>query len=81
MQPYLIACLELFNKLPSIESFGIDMLESDEDNGKQTCEHAIKHQQNQNQQLRSGLELSLMRDSIMQNHNRTTIHHWRKGKS
>ncbi|KAJ5190596.1 uncharacterized protein N7498_009581 [Penicillium cinerascens] len=34
----LIACLELFNKLPSIESFGIDVLESDEDNGKQTCE-------------------------------------------
>jgi hypothetical protein len=39
-QTDLIACLELFNKLPSIESFGIDVLESDEDNGKQTCEYA-----------------------------------------
>ncbi|CAG8056018.1 unnamed protein product [Penicillium olsonii] len=34
----LIACLELFNNLPSIESLGIDVLESNEDNGKQTCE-------------------------------------------
>ncbi|CAG8343347.1 unnamed protein product [Penicillium salamii] len=34
----LIACLELFNKLPSIESFEIDVLESDGDHGKQTCE-------------------------------------------
>lgn len=40
MQADLIACLELFNKLLSIESFGIDVLESDENNGKQTCEHA-----------------------------------------
>ena len=40
VQTDLIACLELFNKLPSIESFGIDVLESDEDNGKQTCEEA-----------------------------------------
>jgi hypothetical protein len=36
----LIACLELFNKLPSIESFGIDVFEPDYNNGKQTCEHA-----------------------------------------
>jgi hypothetical protein len=34
----LIACLELFNKLPSIESFGIDALEDDENNGKQMWE-------------------------------------------
>lgn len=40
MQTDLIACLELFNKLPSIESFGIDVLEPDGDNGKQTCEEA-----------------------------------------
>ncbi|KAJ5605008.1 hypothetical protein N7510_010162 [Penicillium lagena] len=42
-QTDLIACLELFNKLPSIESFGIDVLESDENNGKQTCEEASSH--------------------------------------
>lgn len=40
VQSDLIACLELFNKLPSIESFGIDAFEPDENNGKQTCEHA-----------------------------------------
>ncbi|KAJ5389901.1 uncharacterized protein N7496_000969 [Penicillium cataractarum] len=40
MQADLIACLELFNKLPSIESFGIDVFEPDENNGKQTCEQA-----------------------------------------
>ncbi|CEJ59452.1 hypothetical protein PMG11_08077 [Penicillium brasilianum] len=40
VQSDLIACLELFNKLPSIESFGIDAFEPDENNGKQTCEDA-----------------------------------------
>lgn len=34
----LIACLELFNKLPSIQSFGIDVFEPDNDNGLQICE-------------------------------------------
>ncbi|KAJ5771664.1 hypothetical protein N7520_002193 [Penicillium odoratum] len=39
-QTDLIACLELFNQLPSIDSIGIDALEWDENNGKMSCEDA-----------------------------------------
>ncbi|KAJ5184656.1 hypothetical protein N7491_007474 [Penicillium cf. griseofulvum] len=40
MEADVITFLELLNKLPSIESFGIDVLESGDNNGEQTCEHA-----------------------------------------
>lgn len=35
----MIACLDLFNRLPSIESVSIDALEEDEDHGKPGFEH------------------------------------------
>lgn len=35
----MIGCLELFNRLPSIESVSIDALEEDEDHGKPGFEH------------------------------------------